>query len=656
MRAGRCADDAEARVARAATASARRPERTRGPSRAQEEAFAAWRRFLEALAEEHPLVLVFEDLHWADDALLDFVDQLVEGDAASRYSSSRTARPELLQRRSGMGRWQARTRSTISLSRSPTTETARLLVKRCSSGRCSTADLQEAAARAGRRQPALRGGVRAHARASARRMCSALPETVQGIIAARLDTLSRARRGCSRTQRCVGKVFWLGAVEAVDGVARWQARGACCTRSSARSSSAAHGASSVAGETRVRVPAPARPRRRVRPDPARARAEQAPARRRLDRVARPARGSGRDARPSLPAGARARGGGRAGRGRSCARARPPRAPGRRRPRRGALRGRRRRALLRRRAPVVAGGCRARRAPLPPGCSRRQPRRRRGSRTPWPRRGTPCSPRRPRASRRGRDADRAEPTGSHGKARAAPTSTPGGAAARRRAWRAGPRAYGDAPSEAREARAVEHARRRRKAASSRAAGLGRGRERCAEHARSRAGLRGRLRRDRRPRAERRACVERQRGLAARVVNTLAVAYQVVGDLELAYRARLESLPSASGSARSRCSAGSGACSPTTTTGAASGARRCRMADELLTGRQRRDRRTCRPGRSYAVRAEMRRRDGRPATGRSRMRKLLWRVVARSRRCQAVCYVLAASAHVFVDRITNASAPD
>src|SRR5205085_12571530 len=42
------------------------------------EAFAAWRRFFEALAERSPLVLVFEDLHWADDNLLDFVDYLVD--------------------------------------------------------------------------------------------------------------------------------------------------------------------------------------------------------------------------------------------------------------------------------------------------------------------------------------------------------------------------------------------------------------------------------------------------------------------------------------------------------------------------------------------------------------------------------------------------
>ena len=42
------------------------------------EAFSAWRLFFEAMADRRPLVLVFEDLHWADESLLDFVDELVE--------------------------------------------------------------------------------------------------------------------------------------------------------------------------------------------------------------------------------------------------------------------------------------------------------------------------------------------------------------------------------------------------------------------------------------------------------------------------------------------------------------------------------------------------------------------------------------------------
>ena len=51
------------------------------------EAFAAWRRFLEGMAEQRPLVLVFEDIHWADETLLDFVGRarrLGDGRAAAR--------------------------------------------------------------------------------------------------------------------------------------------------------------------------------------------------------------------------------------------------------------------------------------------------------------------------------------------------------------------------------------------------------------------------------------------------------------------------------------------------------------------------------------------------------------------------------------------
>ena len=53
------------------------------------------------------MVLVFEDLHWADDGLLDFVDYLADWAGAVPLLIVCTARPELLDRRPGMGRGQA---------------------------------------------------------------------------------------------------------------------------------------------------------------------------------------------------------------------------------------------------------------------------------------------------------------------------------------------------------------------------------------------------------------------------------------------------------------------------------------------------------------------------------------------------------------------
>src|SRR6266508_3840109 len=72
----------------------------------QEEAFAAWRRFLYGLARRRPLVLVAEDLHWADDALLDFLERLVAPQGPAEAGPVpllvvATARPELLERRPG---------------------------------------------------------------------------------------------------------------------------------------------------------------------------------------------------------------------------------------------------------------------------------------------------------------------------------------------------------------------------------------------------------------------------------------------------------------------------------------------------------------------------------------------------------------------------
>jgi len=69
----------------------------------REDLFAAWRLFLECLADEAPTVLVFEDLQWADAGLLDFVEHLVEWARGKPVFVLALARPELFERRPGFG-------------------------------------------------------------------------------------------------------------------------------------------------------------------------------------------------------------------------------------------------------------------------------------------------------------------------------------------------------------------------------------------------------------------------------------------------------------------------------------------------------------------------------------------------------------------------
>ena len=69
----------------------------------RDESFMAWRRFLHLVAGQGPLILVIEDLHWADPALLEFVEEVLDQAGPADLLVVVTARPELLDRRPGWG-------------------------------------------------------------------------------------------------------------------------------------------------------------------------------------------------------------------------------------------------------------------------------------------------------------------------------------------------------------------------------------------------------------------------------------------------------------------------------------------------------------------------------------------------------------------------
>jgi class 3 adenylate cyclase/tetratricopeptide (TPR) repeat protein len=69
----------------------------------REELFSAWRLFFERLADEAPVVLVFEDLQWADESLLDFIEHLMEWSRGHRIFVMTVARPDFIERRPEWG-------------------------------------------------------------------------------------------------------------------------------------------------------------------------------------------------------------------------------------------------------------------------------------------------------------------------------------------------------------------------------------------------------------------------------------------------------------------------------------------------------------------------------------------------------------------------
>jgi class 3 adenylate cyclase len=175
-----------------------------------ESAVAAWRRFLEAVAEHRPTVLVVEDLHWADDGFLDFLDELVDWIRNVPLLIVGTARPELLERRQAWGGGKANA-TTISLQPLTEEETARLI----------SALLEQPLQLADEQQTLLEraGGNPLFAEQYVRMLgergtTGELPESVQGVIAARLDALPRSEKELLQEAAVHGKVFWAGGVAA----------------------------------------------------------------------------------------------------------------------------------------------------------------------------------------------------------------------------------------------------------------------------------------------------------------------------------------------------------------------------------------------------------------------------------------------------------
>jgi class 3 adenylate cyclase len=191
-------------------------------SAGRDESFTAWRGFLEQVAADRPTVLVFEDLHWAGEGMLAFLDHLAENLIGVPVLVVSTSRPELYDR------YPERSEPTVWLAPLSETESGQL-VAGLLEATMLPAELQQAIRDRAGGNPLftqefvalLRDRGLIVQKGSSWELRSdvdvPLPDSVHAVIAARLDTLEPGAKALLGDAAVIGKVFWADAVAEMSG-------------------------------------------------------------------------------------------------------------------------------------------------------------------------------------------------------------------------------------------------------------------------------------------------------------------------------------------------------------------------------------------------------------------------------------------------------
>jgi class 3 adenylate cyclase len=196
------------------------------PTAQRDELYAAWRTFFERIASGGTVVMVFEDLQWADAGLLDFIDHVLEWSKTSPIAIVTLARPELLERRAD---WGAGRRHATSMGLEPLAEpdmrqllaglvpglpevALRAIVERAEGIPLYAVETVRMLVAEGRLEATVDGY-----RPIGDLTAIAVPETLQALIAARLDGLDVADRTLVQDAAVLGQSFTPRALAAVNG-------------------------------------------------------------------------------------------------------------------------------------------------------------------------------------------------------------------------------------------------------------------------------------------------------------------------------------------------------------------------------------------------------------------------------------------------------
>ncbi|HEX7744738.1 MAG TPA: AAA family ATPase, partial [Micromonosporaceae bacterium] len=195
-----------------------------GPPLPAEEAESAWRRFLVALAARRPTVLVFEDLHWADDTMLRFVELLGASARDVPLLLLCTARPELIDRDPT---WAGTITGSVTITLPPLRNSGIASLYAHMFGQAAfAADMLSPLVELADGNPLYaqeyvrmlieQGALRQAGRSWAldRHQHLPMPDSVHSVIANRVDLLEPTDRTVLLAASVVGMQFWPGAVAA----------------------------------------------------------------------------------------------------------------------------------------------------------------------------------------------------------------------------------------------------------------------------------------------------------------------------------------------------------------------------------------------------------------------------------------------------------
>jgi DNA-binding SARP family transcriptional activator/tetratricopeptide (TPR) repeat protein len=176
------------------------------PESVAAEVALAWPRLATGLAAHGGAVMVVEDLHWAEPALLDMLEQLVARSAGPLLVVV-TARPELLEARPGWGGRRAASQLTLE---PLTTDESRRLVAELLPG--APAAVHERIVAKAEGNPFFAEEIAYHLRDLGRD--EPIPTTVRAVLAARVDALPPREKRALQDAAVVGRSFWASSLEA----------------------------------------------------------------------------------------------------------------------------------------------------------------------------------------------------------------------------------------------------------------------------------------------------------------------------------------------------------------------------------------------------------------------------------------------------------